>query len=189
MHFGRPAAATVLGGASVFATRREEADNFYAAVIPAVVGEEERTIAREAFAGMCWSKQFFHFDVGHWLDGDPGGPPPPPGRGAIRNGLWRHLRNADVILMPDPWEYPWYAAWDLGFHCVAYAYIDPEFAKDQLILFGREWFMHPSGQLPAYEWSFDDVNPPVHAWAARRVFEIDGEPISSSWSGCSTSCC
>ncbi len=159
---------------AVLAARRAEADAFYATVVPPGTNPEAARVARQALAGLCWSKQFFHYDVGHWLDGDPAGPPPPPGRGQIRNGGWRHLRNADIMLMPDPWEYPWYAAWDLAFHCVAYAHLDPGFAKDQLILFGREWFMHPSGQLPAYEWTFDDANPPVHAWAARRVFEIDG---------------
>ena len=162
------------GDPEIFDRRRDEADEFFGAVIPAGDDVEARQIAREAFAGLCWSKQFFHFDVAHWLDGDPAGPPPPPGRGEIRNGQWRHLRNADVILMPDPWEYPWYAAWDLGFHCVAYAHLDPTFAKDQLVLLCREWYMHPNGRLPAYEWNFDDVNPPVLAWAARRVFEIDG---------------
>jgi hypothetical protein len=173
LRLGRPGRAQV-ATAALLAQRRSEADAFFAAVLPAGLRPEEATVAREAFAGLCWSKQFFHFDVGHWIDGDPGQPPPPPGRGLVRNGAWRHLRNADVILMPEKWEYPWYAAWDLAFHCVAYAHLDPGFAKDQLILFGREWYMHPSGQLPAYEWSFDDVNPPVHAWAARRVFEIDG---------------
>ncbi len=173
LRLGRPTRPSAPASA-VFIQRKAEADELYASVVPGRATDEEAAVARQAFAGLCWSKQFFHFDVGHWLDGDPGQPAPPPGRGDIRNGRWRHLRNADVILMPDPWEYPWYAAWDLAFHCVAYAYIDPGFAKEQLILFSREWFMHPSGQLPAYEWTFDDVNPPVHAWAARRVFEIDG---------------
>jgi hypothetical protein len=122
---------------------------------------------------MLWSKQFFHLDVSRWLSGDPGQPDPPPGRGSIRNGDWIHLDNRDVISMPDPWEYPWYAAWDLAFHCVALAHLDAEFAKRQLVLLCREWYMHPSGQLPAYEWNFSDVNPPVHAWAALRVYEID----------------
>src|SRR5260221_850216 len=122
---------------------------------------------------MLWGQQFYHFDVERWLDGAPGKPSPPAGRPAIRNTGWRHLNNHDVISMPDKWEYPWYAAWDLAFHCVALARVDPTFAKRQLILLCREWYMHPNGQLPAYEWSLDDVNPPVHAWAARRVFEID----------------
>ena len=128
---------------------------------------------RQASAGMLWSKQFFHYNVERWLAGDPTQPPPPRARGAIRNGDWIHLDNRDVISMPDPWEYPWYAAWDLAFHCVALAHLDVEFAKRQLILLCREWYMHPNGQLPAYEWNFSDVNPPVHAWAALRVFEID----------------
>ena len=129
---------------------------------------------RQAYAGLLWSKQFFHYDVDRWLNGDPGQPAPPPGRGEIRNGDWLHLDNHEVLLMPDPWEYPWYAAWDLAFHCVTLAHIDPEFAKSQLILLLREWYMHPNGQIPAYEWNFSDVNPPVHAWAALRVFELDG---------------
>ena len=123
-------------------------------------------MVRQAFAGLLWAKQFFHYDVERWLDGDPGQPAPPPGRGAIRNGDWRHLNNHEVMLMPDPWEYPWFAAWDLAFHCVTLAHIDPAFAKGQLVLLLREWYMHPNGQIPAYEWNFSDVNPPVHAWAA-----------------------
>ena len=123
---------------------------------------------------MLWSKQFYHYDVRRWLDGDPAQPPPPAERLTGRNAHWRHLDNMDVISMPDTWEYPWYAAWDLAFHCIALAHVDPEFAKAQLLLLGREWYMHPNGQLPAYEWQFGDVNPPVHAWAALRVFEIDG---------------
>jgi hypothetical protein len=125
-------------------------------------------------ANLLWSKQFYHYDVADWLDGDPSEPPPPPGRGEIRNGAWRHLSNADVISMPDTWEYPWYASWDLAFHCIALAHLDPVFAKNQLVMLCREWFMHPNGQLPAYEWDFGDVNPPVLAYAAIRVFEIDG---------------
>ena len=155
-------------------TREQEADEFYAAVIPANVSDEDRMIARQAFAGLCWSKQWYHIDVARWLDGDPGQPPPPAAREKGRNHAWRHLNNADVLLMPDSWEYPWYASWDLAFHCVAYAHIDPQFAKQQLILLCREWYMHPNGQLPAYEWAFGDVNPPVHAWAAMQVFDIDG---------------
>ena len=123
---------------------------------------------------MVWTKQLYHYDVERWLDGDPVGPPPPPGRAAGRNHRWRHLNNHDVISVCDTWEYPWYATWDLGFQCVAFAHLDAAFAKEQLLLIGREWYMHPNGQLPAYEWKFDDVNPPVHAWAALRVFEIDG---------------
>ena len=135
---------------------------------------DEALVMRQAFAGLLWGKQFYHYDVARWLDGDPGQPPPPAGRGHGRNGDWRHLNNADVISMPDTWEYPWFAAWDLAFHCVALAHVDPEFAKASCCCCCREWYMHPNGQLPAYEWAFGDVNPPVHAWAALRVFEIDG---------------
>ncbi len=159
---------------ATLADRRAEADAFYDAAIPVAREQEEYRVARQAFAGLLWGKQFYHYDVNRWLDGDPGQPVPPPGRGLIRNGSWRHLNNHEVILMPDPWEYPWFAAWDLAFHCVTLAHIDPQFAKDQLILLLREWYMHPNGQLPAYEWNFSDVNPPVHGWAAIRVFEIDG---------------
>ncbi|WP_395729077.1 MGH1-like glycoside hydrolase domain-containing protein [Nakamurella sp.] len=159
---------------TTLAARRTEADAFYDAAIPVERDREEYRVARQAFAGLLWGKQFYHYDVSRWLDGDPGQPVPPPGRGRIRNGSWRHLNNHEVILMPDPWEYPWFAAWDLAFHCVTLAHIDPQFAKDQLILLLREWYMHPNGQLPAYEWNFSDVNPPVHGWAAIRVFEIDG---------------
>jgi hypothetical protein len=131
-------------------------------------------VLREALGGMLWSKQFYHYDVHRWLVGDPAEPKPPDSRLTGRNSDWQHLNNRDVISMPDKWEYPWYAAWDLAFHCVTLARVDPEFAKAQLVLLCREWFMHPNGQLPAYEWAFGDVNPPVHAWAALRVFEIDG---------------
>jgi hypothetical protein len=160
--------------ADVLAERRTEADEFYAALTPASSTEQEAMVMRQALSGMLWSKQFYHYDVARWLDGDPGQPPPPAARRVGRNAGWRHLNNHDVISMPDKWEYPWYAAWDLAFHAVALAHVDPRFAKDQLILLCREWYMHPNGQLPAYEWTFDDVNPPVHAWAALRVFEIDG---------------
>ena len=158
------------------ASRAAEADAWFAELTAGVPGIDADTgaVVRQAAAGMLWSKQFYHYDVQHWLDGDPSEPTPPPGRGAIRNGSWRHLSNADVIAMPDTWEYPWYASWDLAFHCIALAHLDPAFAKQQLLLFGREWFMHPNGQLPAYEWDFGDVNPPVAAYAALRVFEIDG---------------
>jgi hypothetical protein len=128
---------------------------------------------RQAFAGLLWSKQFYHYDVGRWLSGDRMGPLPPASRRQGRNRDWTHLYNEDVISMPDKWEYPWYAAWDLAFHCIALALVDPDFAKSQLMLFLREWYMHPNGQLPAYEWAFGDVNPPVHAWAAWRVYKID----------------
>ncbi len=167
---------TAVGTAAdtVLAARQAEADEFYAEVVPEAASSQESRIARQAFAGLLWSKQFFHFDVRRWLDGDPTAPPPPPERKTVRNGDWRHLSSHDVILMPDPWEYPWFAAWDLAFHCVTMAHIDPEFAKTQLILILREWYMHPNGQLPAYEWNFADVNPPIEAWAVLRVFEIDG---------------
>ena len=158
----------------VMATREREADEFYAELTPAAASADEALVLRQAFAGMLWSKQFYHYDVERWLDGDPASPPPPAARLQGRNHDWRHLNNLDVISMPDTWEYPWYAAWDLAFHCVALAHVDPEFAKAQLILLCREWYMHQNGQLPAYEWSLGDVNPPVHAWAALRVFEIDG---------------
>ncbi len=154
--------------------REREADEFYAAVTPADLAPDEAMIVRQASAGMIWGQQFFHFDVARWLDGDPAQPPPPAERGRGRNSAWRHLNAHDIMSMPDPWEYPWFASWDLAFHCVALAHVDPEFAKHQLVLLCREWFMHPNGQLPAYEWAFGDANPPVHAWAALRVFEIDG---------------
>ncbi len=173
MRFSAAGTAIDATWAATLRDREREADEFYGRIagdLPA----PEAAVMRQAFAGMLWGKQFFHYDVGRWLDGDPAEPAPPEARKLGRNHAWRHLNNHDVISMPDPWEYPWYAAWDLGFHCVALAHIDPEFAKDQLLLLCREWFMHPNGQIPAYEWSFDDVNPPVQAWAAMRVFEIDG---------------
>jgi hypothetical protein len=158
---------------ATLSTRLREADEFYASLAP-VDDADQAMVMRQALAGMLWSKQFFHYDVERWLDGDPTQPPPPASRRDGRNAQWIHLSNRDVISMPDPWEYPWYAAWDLAFHAVALAHVDPQFAKDQLILLCREWYMHPNGQLPAYEWAFGDVNPPVHGWAALRVFEIDG---------------
>jgi hypothetical protein len=161
------------GFSAIMERRQAEADDFYASLTPADAGQDEAAVMRQAFAGMLWSKQFFHYDVERWLDGDPGQPTPPASRQQGRNSGWRHLNNRDIISMPDPWEYPWYAAWDLAFHCVALAHLDPTFAKEQLILLCREWYMHPNGQLPAYEWAFGDVNPPVHAWAALRVLEID----------------
>ncbi len=156
-----------------FAARIAEADEFYAQSAAPGLHEDGVRVQRQAFAGLMWSKQFYHYDVKTWLEGDPAEPPPPPERKWGRNLGWTHLYNNDVIAMPDKWEYPWYASWDTAFHCVALAVIDPDFAKEQLILLLREWYMHPNGQLPAYEWAFSDVNPPVHAWAARRVYKIE----------------
>jgi hypothetical protein len=162
-----------VGFEQTFAARQREADEFYATVIPRELSDDARGVMRQAFAGLLWSKQFYHYVVEPWLQGDPDSPPPPAQRRRGRNRGWKHLYNADVISMPDKWEYPWYAAWDLAFHCIPLALIDPAFAKQQLELMLREWYMHPNGQLPAYEWSFDDVNPPVHAWAAWRVYKIE----------------
>jgi hypothetical protein len=157
----------------VFAERHREADEFYSTVIPDDLSPDARSVMRQSLGGLLWSKQFYHFVVRDWLEGDPGHPQPPPERRGGRNREWGQLHNADVISMPDKWEYPWYAAWDLAFHCVPLALVDPDFAKEQLTLLLREWYMHPNGQLPAYEWAFGDVNPPVHAWAAWRVYKID----------------
>jgi len=156
-----------------FTIREREADEFYASVIPAGLNADARNVMRQAYAGLLWSKQFYHYVVKDWLSGDPAGPAPPAERKSGRNADWSHLYNADVISMPDKWEYPWYAAWDLAFHCVPLALVDSEFAKEQLALMLREWYMHPNGQLPAYEWALGDVNPPVHAWAAWRVYKIE----------------
>ncbi len=157
----------------VLAARRAECDAFYRHVQRDIASDDARNIQRQAFAGLIWSKQFYHFDVPLWLKGDPGQPPPPEGRSQGRNIEWRNLANSDILSMPDKWEYPWYASWDLAFHCIPLAVIDADFAKHQLVLLTREWYMHPNGQMPAYEWAFSDVNPPVHAWAAWRVFQID----------------
>ncbi len=157
----------------VFSLRQKEAGEFYASRVTSELSDDARNVTRQAFGGMLWSKQFYHYDVRTWLEGDPAGPPPPPERWKGRNKEWTHLYNDDVISMPDKWEYPWYAAWDLGFHCIALALVDPDFAKEQLVLLLREWYMHPNGQLPAYEWAFGDVNPPVHAWAAWRIYKIE----------------
>jgi hypothetical protein len=157
----------------VFEARLAEADEFYAPLAQKSCSEDARRVQRQAFAGLLWSKQFYFYDVKTWLAGDPGQPTPPAERLHGRNHRWAHLYNADVISMPDKWEYPWYAAWDLAFHCLPLALVDPDFAKDQLLLLLREWYMHPNGQVPAYEWAFGDVNPPVHAWAAWRVYKID----------------
>ena len=158
---------------TLFATRIAEADDFYATIIPPTLSPDATNVARQALAGLLWSKQYYHYVVKQWLEGDPAQPAPPPGRQHGRNREWTHLYNSDVISMPDKWEYPWYAAWDLAFHCVPLALVDPDFAKDQLTLLLREWYMHPNGQLPAYEWAFGDVNPPVHAWSAWRVYKIE----------------
>jgi hypothetical protein len=158
---------------TIFAHRQQEADEFYSTIIPQDLSADAQNVMRQGFAGMLWSKQFYHYVVKDWLHGDPGNPPPPQERKHGRNREWAHLYNADVISMPDKWEFPWYAAWDLAFHCIPLALVDPEFAKEQLTLMLREWYMHPNGQLPAYEWGFGEVSPPVHAWAAWRVYKID----------------
>ncbi|HEY4329782.1 MAG TPA: glucosidase [Phycisphaerae bacterium] len=157
----------------LFAQRIQEADDFYNKLAEPGLSDDLKNIQRQAFGGILWSKQFYNFDVERWLEGDPVFPPPPVSRWFGRNSKWRHIANDSVMSMPDTWEYPWYAAWDLAFHTITLAVVDADFAKRQLILLLREWFMHPSGQLPAYEWAFGDVNPPVHAWAALRVFRIE----------------
>jgi len=157
----------------VLSARRSEADEFYQRVAAPGLSQEARNIQRQAFAGLLWNKQFYHYVVQEWLDGDSAMPPPPASRKQGRNKNWAFLYNDDILSMPDKWEYPWFAAWDLAFHCLPLAMIDPDFAKRQLVLLTREWFMHPNGQLPAYEWAFDDVNPPVHAWSAWRVYKIE----------------
>jgi len=157
----------------VFALRAREADAFYSDIVPANLSADARNVMRQAIGGLFWSKQFYHYVVKEWMEGDSAQPAPPEKRRDGRNREWSHLYNADVISMPDKWEYPWNAAWDLAFHCVPIAIADPDFAKEQLMLMVREWYMHPNGQLPAYEWAFGDVNPPVHAWAAWRVYKIE----------------
>jgi hypothetical protein len=164
------------GHAQTLARRRAEADAFYATVIDPGLDAEDTHVARRAYAGLLWGKQLYRYDVEQWLDGDPAEPAPSPARKQAegRNVHWQHLSLADVISMPDEWEYPWFAAWDTAFHTIPLAHVDPAFAKEQLVLMCREWAMHPNGQLPAYEWDFGDVNPPVHAWAAWHVYRIDG---------------
>jgi mannosylglycerate hydrolase MGH1-like protein len=178
--------------AQIVAARQREADDFYATVIPPSQSADAQSVMRQAFAGLLCSKQFYHYVIEQWLRGDPALPPPLERRRG-RNHEWGHLYNDDVISMPDTWEYPWYAAWDLAFHCIPLALVDADFAKAQLVLMLREWYMHPNGQLPAYEWAFGDVNPPVHAWAAWRVYKIEqrrrGQAIGSSSSRSFTSCC
>jgi hypothetical protein len=158
---------------AIFNDRLREADDFYSTVIPHELSSDAKNVMRQSLAGMLWSKQYYHYVVKNWLDGDPDFPMPPAERRHGRNHDWPHLYNADVISMPDKWEYPWYAAWDLAFHCIPLALVDCDFAKEQLVLLLREWYMHPNGQIPAYEWAFGDVNPPVHAWAAWRVYKIE----------------
>ena len=160
--------------AAVGAARRAEADEFYAELTPSTASADEALVMRQAFAGLLWCKQLYYYDVSRWLDGDPAQPQPPAARLSGRNSRWRSFDAFDLMSMPDKWEYPWFAAWDLSFHCVALAHLDPQFAKYQLILLCREWFQHPGGALPAYEWDFGDVNPPVQAWAALEVFAVDG---------------
>ena len=167
-------AAPFAGFDETFARRIAEADHYHRTVRDAPMTEAERAVVRQADAGLVWSRQFYHYIVEHWNEGDPGQPAPPAGRLGRRNRGWDHLWARDVISMPDSWEYPWFAAWDLAFHCVAMARFDPAFAKQQLLLLCREWYMHPNGQLPAYEFAFGDVHPPVHAWAVWRVYELTG---------------
>ena len=167
------------GFAQVFQARIADADAFYGAIGSPELSPDARLVMRQAFAGLLWSKQFYKYDVIHWLEGDPAGPPPPASRLSGRNHEWRHLNSKDIISMPDTWEYPWFAAWDLSFHCIPIAVIDPQFAKDQLLLLGHEWYQHPNGQLPAYEWAFGDVNPPVQAWAALRVYQIEARVLGN----------
>ncbi len=157
----------------IFEKRLAEADEFFDGLQSGITDKDHRNIQRQAIGGMLWSKQFYYYDVSRWISGDPGQPVPPAQRKHGRNSQWMHLNNADIISMPDKWEYPWYAAWDLAFHCIPIAMVDPEFAKHQLLLLTKEWYMHPNGQLPAYEWAFGDVNPPVHGWATWRIYKID----------------
>ncbi len=158
---------------AIFQSRISEADDYYTELQRDIQDDDTKDVQRQAFAGLIWGKQFYYFDIQQWLDGDPSQPTPPSSRKQGRNRDWTHLNNADIISMPDKWEYPWYAAWDLAFHCIPFALIDADFAKQQLVLMTREWYMHPNGQIPAYEWAFGDVNPPVHAWATWRVYQID----------------
>ncbi|MEP7285983.1 MAG: glucosidase [Chloroflexota bacterium] len=158
---------------AIFTQRQQEADDFYATLASANVSDDHRAVQRQAFAGMLWSKQYYHYNVDHWMQGDPAYPPPAKDRAGGRNKEWRRLDAAEVLSMPDKWEYPWFAAWDLAFHCIPLSLVDSNFAKSQLVLLLREWYLHPNGQVPAYEWSFSDTNPPVLAWAAWRVYKID----------------
>ena len=153
--------------------RRQEADEFYYRISPLPMADDLRNIQRQALSGMLWTKQHYHFIWDQWANGDPAMPPPPPGRKAVRNQNWKHMYLDDILSMPDSWEYPFFAAWDTAFHCIPLAMVDPEFAKKQLDILTREWYMHPNGQIPAYEWNFGDVNPPVHAWSVFRTFKIE----------------
>jgi hypothetical protein len=168
-----------LGFENIFNIRKQEANDFYKKILPANISDDLKNIQRKALAGVLWSKQFYHYDVEHWLNNSDGLTPVNDGKLKGRNNDWTHLKNQDVIAMPDKWEYPWYAAWDLAFHCISLVMVDPEFAKNQLLLTMREWYMKPDGQLPAYEWNFSDVNPPVQAWAALEVYRIEKEAIGS----------
>ncbi len=168
-----------LGFENIFNIRKQEANDFYKKILPANISDDLKNIQRKALAGILWSKQFYHYDVEHWLNNSDGLTPVNDGKLKGRNNDWTHLKNQDVIAMPDKWEYPWYAAWDLAFHCISLVIVDPEFAKNQLLLMMREWYMKPDGQLPAYEWNFSDVNPPVQAWAALEVYRIEKEAIGS----------
>ncbi|MCB9068398.1 MAG: glucosidase [Calditrichae bacterium] len=161
------------GFEKLFRQCQKDADEFYADLQKNIANDDAKRVQRQAFAGMLWTKQYYYYDISQWLQGDPGQPEPPKSRLKGRNREWIHLNNAEIISMPDKWEYPWYAAWDLAFHCIPLAMVDPQFAKNQLVLLTREWYMHPNGQLPAYEWAFGDVNPPVHAWATWRVYKMD----------------
>ena len=158
-----------------FKERIAEANAFYAQKIPEGLPVAEEQTMRQAYAGLLWTKQFYHYAVYEWLRGDPAMPKQPEYRKQMRNGDWSHLHNRDIISMPDKWEYPWYAAWDSAFHMIPMAHIDTDYAKDQLNLFLREWYMHPNGQITAYEWNLSDVNPPVHAWACWHVYKRTGE--------------
>jgi len=173
LRFSKDKRASVSEVDAVIAARKREADEFYGTIIPRTLSADARNVMRQALSGMLWSKQFYHYAIRDWLGGDTRQPPPPEQRKGGRNREWTHLYNADVLSMPDKWEYPWYASWDLAFHCIPLALVDSDFAKEQLILMLREWYMHPNGQLPAYEWAFGDVNPPVLAWAAWRVYKIE----------------
>ncbi len=175
LRLSRGAARPLDAGDAILAARKSEADEFYRTVIPESLSPDAQSVMRQALAGMLWSKQYYHYVVRDWLAGDPGQPPPPELRRSGRNADWGHLYNADVLSMPDKWEYPWFAAWDLAFHCIPLALVDSDFAKEQLVLILREWYMHPNGQIPAYEWTFSDVNPPVFAWAAWRVYKIESK--------------